>query len=116
MRVVATPLSLKTASSSRRTMVSILPRLLAGLVVRGTPLNRIVPVKGFEPAQKNPAGMGSLAKLAWARPATVIQRSAPFWMGSVAKAALAATRTRTAAAATTVRRDLLIHRSFLGLR
>src|SRR5258708_38482622 len=71
MRVVASPFSLNTASSSRRTTVSIDPRLRGGVIARGEPLNTTVPVYGFESVQKKPAGIGSCAKLVLAKPATV---------------------------------------------
>src|SRR6185295_11809568 len=80
MRVVASPLSLNTASSRRLTTVSTLPRLPAGSIVRGPPSKTTVPVKGCESAQKKPAGIGSWAKLVLAKPATVIQMSTPLWM------------------------------------
>src|SRR4051812_14656081 len=84
MRVEPSPLSLKVTSSSRRTTVSTEPRLRAGSIARGAPLKVTVPVKGCEPSQKKPAGIGSCAKLVLAKPATVIHRSTPLWTTSAA--------------------------------
>ena len=86
MRVVASPWALKAASSSRRTAVSMPPRLPAGAAASGAPWNTTLPVKGCEPSQKKPAGRGSFAKLVWANPATVIHRSTPLWTASPAAA------------------------------
>ena len=62
MRVVAVPLASKTASSSRSMTVSALQSCPGLPVVSGRPLNATRPVKGLEPLQKKPAGMGFWAK------------------------------------------------------
>src|SRR4051812_33120265 len=115
MRVVATPLASNFASSRRRTTVSMAPRLSAGSTVRGAPLNFTVPVNGCEPSQKKPAGMGSLAKLVCAKPATVIHRSTPLWMASPAKTGAPETKAATIAIRATERIKDFILRSFLKL-
>src|SRR6185312_9283501 len=61
-------------------------RLPAGDAASGAPWNTTLPVKGCEPLQKKSAGIGSLAKLVCANPATVIHRSTPRWMESPAPA------------------------------
>src|SRR5882724_7713457 len=77
IRVEASPFSFSLASSSRWTMVSMLPRAPAGAVASGLPFNWITPVNGSEPGQKKSAGMGSALKLLYDRPVEVSQRSAP---------------------------------------
>jgi hypothetical protein len=61
-RVTATPFLLNTASSRRWTIVSAMPSSPALAVAIGLPRKRMRPVKGAEPAQKKPAGIGSFAK------------------------------------------------------
>src|ERR1700730_4352757 len=104
MRVVASPLSPNTASSSRRTTVSMPPSPLPGVTARGTPFMVIVPLKGRESWQKKPAGIGSSANVVRAKPATVIHTSTPFLMGSDAPAALIMASARTQATTTAVPR------------
>jgi hypothetical protein len=64
-------------------MVSVAPRKPGSPVTTGTPLKVMPlkvmrPVKAFEPAQKKPAGMGSLAKSRKVPPlAVVFHRSIP---------------------------------------
>jgi hypothetical protein len=63
MRVLAMPRVSKTASSRRSMTVSVVPRMRAGSVVRGTPSKLTSPRKVAEPRQKKPAGMGFELKL-----------------------------------------------------
>src|SRR6202158_802372 len=121
-RVEATPFSSNTASSRRRTTVSLSPQARAGSFASGAPLKVTVPVNGCEPVQKNPAGIGSLAKLVLAKPLTVIHMSTPLWTGSTAKAEELPTRAKIRATPKTNGIEILsvlfvlILRSFPGIR
>src|SRR5436305_4546904 len=113
MRVCASPLALNFASSRRRTMVSMEPRLPVGAAASGAPLNVTLPVNGCELSQKKPAGRGWSAKLVCAKPATVIHRSTPLWMGSPANRGEPEINAATTAIRATERIKDFILRSFL---
>src|SRR4051794_6919722 len=89
MRVVATPLLSKMASSRRWTIVSAPPSSPGVPVARGWPRSTTRPEKASELAQKKPFGMGFVSNFTNVVPSPGVRHtSIPFWTVWIGAAAI----------------------------